>query len=118
VNNTQVFVTLCESTDSITRDAVLETMLSWPYDSFADPNSPAMTYEYELGTAFIEMGEFDAALSILDRFMDGRIEDLSSIAWFRSGQSPMARAFSCDPRALARFQKADLPPRPENIQCP
>ena len=117
INSTDVYVALCEAEDQETRSELANTIAHWPESSFADPESPTLSYEYEFGTTMIELGLFDTVLVLLERFTADETLIQSDAAWFRSTLTPNGRAFSCDPRAQALFERAKLPPRPEHLKC-
>lgn len=123
-DSTDVYVEICEAPDESTRAGAIARIISWPKNSFSDPQSPALTYEVELGLALIELEEFEAALELLVRsFARGKatnetgsqaIYDANS---YRTISTPNGRRFACDPRAVALFQQAQLPPPPPQQKC-
>jgi TolB-like protein len=114
VDSTDVFVEFCETPEQST---AIEKIISWPGQSIADPQSPSLTYDPELGSALIEMGEFEPALTLLERSIANPIMSKSDISWFQSIGTPNGRLFRCDPRAVALFEQAELPPPPPQLKC-
>ncbi len=116
-DSTTVFVELCEATDPASRAAVAARVVAWPEMSFAEPESPSLIYDYEFGTAMIELGEFESALTLLERMATNSQSPNADVMWFRSITTPNGRKFSCDPRARALFDLANLPPRLPQLAC-
>jgi len=114
---TDVYVELCEKSDPSTRAGAIATIISWPEDSFADPQSPVLTYDIELGAALIELGEFEAALVLLGRSVANGEAKRNDVNWYRTSSTPNGRRFACDPRALALFEQAELPPPSAQLKC-
>jgi len=117
IDATAVYVELCESTDQASRAAVALQIISWPEMSFADPESPSLSYDFEFGTAMIELGEFESVLTLLERLAINPQSQKRDLLWYRSIYTPNGRRFSCDPRARAMFDQANLPPRLPQMEC-
>lgn len=116
-DSTDVYVQVCEATDPSRRASAIAKIISWPEMSFADPQSPSLTYESELANALIELGEFEPALELLGRSVASGKTAKYDVNWYRSIGTPNGRRFSCDPRAVALFEQADLPPPPPQLDC-
>jgi TolB-like protein/Tfp pilus assembly protein PilF len=116
-DSTDVYVQVCEATDPATRAVAIAKIISWPETSIADPQSPSLTYESEFGTALIELGEFEPALELLGRSVASGVAAKYDVNWYRSMGTPNGRRFSCDPRAIALFEQAELPPPPPQLEC-
>jgi TolB-like protein len=115
-DRTDVFVGICDAPDDAARARYLDIVFGWPADSFANPESPTLVYDDDFGVALIEMGLVEPGLVLAERILlEGGAK--SDIAWFRSSQTPNGRAFSCDPRTVAIFERAQLPPRIRQIEC-
>jgi hypothetical protein len=114
---TDVYVQVCEAPDPSTRADAIATIISWPEMSFSDPDSPSLTYESEFAVALIERGEFEPALELLGRLVASGKAIKYDVDRYRIADTRNGRLFSCDPRAVALFERAELPPPPPQFEC-
>ena len=106
-NTTQVYVDLCQGSDTATRHNAIEEILSWPVLNFPEPDNPSLSFQVELVTTLIELREFDAALTLLAKNMDW--DGGYALALLPARQSDNSVAFYCDPRVQALYVKYGVP---------
>jgi len=114
-NSTQVYVDLCQRSDSASRDRAIDEMLSWPTLNLPDPGNPSLSYAVDLVASLVEQNEFEAALQLIDKNMDFDGEYI--FINIRARQSKNSIAFGCDPRFQAMYRKYDIPALETHSTC-
>jgi tetratricopeptide (TPR) repeat protein len=113
VNNTQMYMDLCQKDDPLLRAQAIETMLAWEEVDFADPANPSFSYIFDFLDLFIELGEFDAAWRIMLKNND----DLFLLSNQRARRTTNAIRFQCDPRFRELVKQSGLPPAIHPLEC-
>ena len=67
VNSTPLYLDLCQQDDPLLRKAATETILAWPELEFSNPAHPSLSYEFDLIDVFIELGELEAAWTMMNK---------------------------------------------------
>ncbi len=113
VNNTQLYMDLCQKDDPLLRAQAIETMLAWEEIDFADPANPSLSYIFDFLDIFIELGEFDAAWRIMLKNND----DPFLLSNQRTRRTANAIRFQCDPRFRKLVKQSGLPPAIHPLEC-
>jgi TolB-like protein len=108
VNATPVYLDICQSADPGLRRAAIETLLSWPSQSFYANDVAILSYPEDLIVMLVNLGEFESALLQADRDADY----YSHVVLTRAGDMRTANGikFYCDPRFQAILEKFGIPP--------
>jgi hypothetical protein len=109
-NGTPVFVDWCEADDAATRSGKAAIIASWPENAFSDPDEPTLVYAVEFAPAMIELGEFDATMTLLNSLSTESKYGGSFTATLQTLNTPNGQAFRCTPEAKLFFSKLKPPP--------
>ncbi len=107
VNSTTAYHNLCQNRDPALRSTALKEILSWPPLDFADPDNPGLSYPPELISVMVELGEFEAAIFLIENNM-GWMGNYT-LANLRARKTENAVAFYCDQLVQSLYEKYQVP---------
>ncbi len=113
INSTRLYMDLCQTGNPAARAAAIETMLGWSEIDFADPGHPSLSYAYELVDLFTELGELDAAWTIIEHSRE--IQELLVNSRARVTQNGIR--FQCDPRVKQAILDEGIPAAIHPVEC-
>jgi hypothetical protein len=102
------YLDLCQTDDAILRASAIETILNWSNSEFSDPNSPSLSYPEELTGLIIELGEFDAAFKLVEKYYT-IYPDFGLAYVLRPKRTENGIIFYCDSRVQSIFEQRGIP---------
>jgi TolB-like protein len=102
------YLDLCQTDDTILRASAIETILNWSNSEFSDPNSPSLSYPEELTGLIIELGEFDAAFKLVEKYYT-IYPDFGLAYVLRPKRTENGIIFYCDSRVQSIFEQRGIP---------
>ncbi len=102
------YLDLCQTDDTTLRNSAIETMLNWSNPEFSDEGSPSLSYPAELIGLFVELGELDATLRLIEKY-NAMYSDFSFVSLLRAKRTENGITFYCDPRLRSIFEQAGIP---------
>jgi TolB-like protein/Tfp pilus assembly protein PilF len=104
----ETYLDLCQTDDTVLRASAIDTILKWSNSEFSDEMSPSLSYPEELMGMIVELGEFDAALKLIEKYYP--IYSNFSLAWvLRPKRSKNGISFYCDSRVQSIFEQRGIP---------
>jgi len=113
VNSTPLYLDLCQQDDPALRKAAIETILAWPELEFSNPAHPSLSYEFDMIDVFIELGELEAAWTMIDRAREKK----STLAWVQQRKTPNGIRIQCDQRFIKAVEASKILPPLHPVQC-
>ena len=114
VNSTPLYLDLCQKDNPAQRAAAIETILAWPEIDFANPAHPTLSYVFDLIDILAELGEFDAAWKLIERYAVG---DPTVFGWLRTRETENGISLRCDPRVRELTEQSGLPAAIHPVKC-